>query len=181
MGTVILERSVSEEEYLKNPAFEHHEYVDGAVVERYLGTFDHGTLQGLLFLKLREWKNKHRPTATVSVQLHCKLTIQGRPRYRLPDVALVLRSRAGRYLEGAPELVVEIFSPEDSLPVLFDKFEEYFDQGCQLGWIAFPEEKEIWAITPDQRIRRFRRSELLTGFDLLPGFETPVDFYFDEL
>jgi Uma2 family endonuclease len=180
MGTVILERSVSEEEYLKNPAFEHHEYVDGAVVERHLGSKKHSRLQGRIVKVLLDWADQH-PDIFVGPELHCQLMINGERRYRIPDIAVVARPFEGPYLEGAPELVVEILSPEDSINDAFDKFDEYFGGGCTLGWLVLPEDEAIWAISPERTVSRFCRSDTLTGFHLLPGFQVPVDSIFKQL
>src|SRR4051812_15647307 len=122
MGAFVAAGPVSVEEYLSNPAYEHCEYVNGEVVPLNVGSKPHGRIQGRCFRRLDEYLDK-RGSGYAGTEVHCRLTIDGETRYRLPDVALVLDDTApdARYLVGAPDLVVEIRSPEDSVTGLFRK------------------------------------------------------------
>jgi len=166
---------VTIEEYLSNPKYEHSEYVNGEVVPLKVGTKSHSKIQVKCFRKIDEYFDSH-PGAYIGTELHCRLTIEGRPRYRLPDVAIVIHDCAPNdpYLEGAPDMVVEIKSPEDKITFLFDKLEEYFANGAKLAWIVLPEEQSVLVVTPNAAPRSFGLEGTLDGGGLLPGLSIPV-------
>src|SRR4051812_6951739 len=102
MGELVVARTVSVDEYLSYPAYEHHEFVNGEVVALNVGSKPHGRIQGRCFRKLDEYLDT-RGSGYAGTEVHCKLTIGGEIRFRLPDIALVLNdpSPKSRYLEGA--------------------------------------------------------------------------------
>ncbi|MEO7145394.1 MAG: Uma2 family endonuclease, partial [Bryobacteraceae bacterium] len=124
MSTSTIAAPISIEEYLTNPAYEHCEYTDGHVVELNLGTISHGRIQGRCFRKLDEYFDTHAG-GFAGTEIHCRLKVGGKIVFRLPDVAAVLGEVADdRYLDRAPDLVIEIRSPDDRLPSQFRKMDE---------------------------------------------------------
>ena len=55
MSRPVSAKAVSVDEYLANPAYEHHEYVAGGIVERNLGSIKHSRLQTRCGRKLDEY------------------------------------------------------------------------------------------------------------------------------
>ncbi len=137
------------DEYLTNPEYEHCEWVKGEVVPLNVGTNKHSRIQINCGYKLREYC-LNRP-GWVAAELHCRLRVGLERRCRLPDVAFLLNEPgAGElYWEGAPDLAVEIQSPDDPVSFLIDKAREYFANGCKLVWIVLPEEQSVLVLTPD--------------------------------
>ena len=171
---------VSLEEYLGNSAeYEHCEWIDGRVEPLNVGSKTHGQLQIRLGRRLDEYFDSH-PGGFVSGELHCKLIIGGRPRYRLPDLAVVIgdESPEEAYLHRAPDLAIEIRSPEDSLTELLKKSGEYLANGGKLVWIVVPEEESVWSVSAGSPIRAFKKGESIDGGDVLPGFQLAVDDLF---
>lgn len=178
MDAGILEKRVSVEEYLSNPAYEHHEYVNGEVIERSMGSKKHSRIIARCCRKLDEWLDSN-PGGYVGADLHCRLHRSGDLRYRLPDVVYHSRNDEETYLTGAPDLAVEVRSPDDAISDQLKKFDEYFANGCKLGWLFIPEEESIWALAPGEPLKVFSKTDTLTGFELLPGFSSPVSFFFE--
>lgn len=170
-------RTVSLEDYLHNPAYEHCEYIDGEVVELNVGTANHGRIQGLCTAKIIDYLSKN-PLGSLYVELHCKLQIHGELRYRLPDICVILGPPVEGHPERAPELCIETRSPDDSVSDQIAKFNDYFANGCKLGWLILPEEKSVLVLTPGASPQVVRAGERLTGGELLPGLEIPVDELF---
>ena len=179
MGTQTAVSPVTIEEYLSNPSYEHFEYVDGQVLELNAGSKLHSRVQGKCTRKLDEYFDTH-PGGYVAVELHCRLTVSGRTRFRLPDVAVVLGDEASetRFLERAPDLVVEVRSPDDSVGSLTRKMGEYFQNGAKLGWLILPEERSVLIFAPNAPTRTALPGETLDGGDLLPELKIPVDELF---
>ena len=159
------------DEYLSNPEYEHFEWADGEVVDHHVGTYEHGEIQGICCSLLRDYL-RGNARGKVFVELHCRLSIGGRVRFRLPDVCYVSTARItpARYLDDAPDLAIEIRSPEDGVHDLLRKADEYFANGASLCWIVLPEEKSVLVIRPDRTVRSLKGDDMLDTGDLLPGF-----------
>jgi Uma2 family endonuclease len=87
--------------------------------------------------------------------------------------------KSASYLDVAPELVVEVMSPDDSWAEINDKIEEYFEIGVQLIWIVNPKRKRVHVYTTFTHLEIFNVGDTLTGGEILPQFELPVAAIFD--
>jgi len=171
-------KTVTIEEYLSNPAYEHCEYIDGEVVELNVGTGQHGRIQAWCVSRLIDYLSRN-PVGSAYVELHCRLRISGRDRYRLPDICVVIGPPVEGYLERAPDLCIEIRSPQDSVSDQIGKFGDYFANGCKLGWLILPDEKSVLVLTPGAAAPRVARAgDILDGGDLLPDLQVPIDALF---
>lgn len=179
MGVQTPVKPVSVEEYLTNPAWEHCEYVDGELVELNVGSKPHAKIQTKCARKLDEHLDKH-PGGYVAIEMRCRLTVSGRTRFRLPDVAVVLgdKSTEDRFLDRAPDMVVEIRSPDDTVSSLTRKMSEYLENGTKLAWLVLPEERSVLILTPNAAPRTALAGETLDGGDLLPDLKIAVDDLF---
>jgi Uma2 family endonuclease len=82
------------------------------------------------------------------------------------------------YLDRAPDLVVEIRSPDDSLSALHRKIQDYIANGTKLAWVILPEERAVLVFTPNAPTRTVIAGETMDGGDLLPDLNFPVDALF---
>jgi Uma2 family endonuclease len=179
MGAHLAAGPVSIEEYLSNPAYEHCEYVNGEVVPLNVGTRQHARIQMKCAYQIETYLMAH-PGSYGGTELHCRLMINGQTRFRLPEIALVISDNApdDRFLQAAPDLVVEIRSPEDTIASLFRKMNDYFSNGAKLGWIIVPEEQTVFVLYSDSRTRTFVAGETLEGGDVVPGLSIQVSDLF---
>jgi Uma2 family endonuclease len=179
MGSPAALTPISVEEYLSNPAYEHAEYIDGQIVERTMGSKLHSKVQMKCGRKLDEYFDTH-PGGYVAPELHCRLTAGSRTRFYLPDVAVVLGDDApeARFLDRAPDLAVEIRSPDDTIAYLTRKMGDYLASGAKLGWLILPEERSVLVFAPHAAPRTFVAGEILDGGELLAGLQIPVDELF---
>lgn len=99
---------------------------------------------------------------------------------RGPDVGLVRAEREptgsgeSGWLEGAPELVVEVQGDSQSQSQLSRKALEFLKAGAQLVWVLDDQSRELVIYTPPDRVRVVGSTELLDGGTLLPGFSCRV-------
>ena len=84
------------------------------------------------------------------------------------------------YLDVAPELVVEIMSPDDSWSEVMQKLREYFAIGVRLIWVADPRSRRVYAYRSMTDIREFAEEAELPGDDVLPGFAVHVAQLFED-
>ena len=101
-------------------------------------------------------------------------------RSRRPDIAAIygeLPDDADALRALAPEMAVEVISPNNTAFDLFDKVEEYLAAGVQLVWLAIPTNRVIIAFRRDHTVV-FRPGDSVTAEPVLPGFACPVDDLF---
>ncbi len=106
-------------------------------------------------------------------------------RVRGADVAFISKERAaGRpsqgFLETAPELVVEILSPDDRWQDVRQKLEEYFSIGVRWVWIVEPENRTLLIYYSGTQMRKLSEADTLVGEGVLEGFRLPVAGLFEE-
>jgi len=104
---------------------------------------------------------------------------------RSPDLAMMERARLpeGRipddFIDGAPDLAVEIISPSERSAEIYTKLGEYFESGAQEVWLIFPERKEVHRYTPSLQVQVLGEGDTLTT-PLLPDFQLPLNELFAE-
>ena len=69
----------------------------------------------------------------------------------------------------APDFVVELRSPSDSLQVLKDKMQEYIDNGVSLGWLIDRPNRQVYIYTPSKN-QCLDNPSTVGSDSLLPGF-----------
>ncbi len=114
-----------------------------------------------------------------------------RPRKRnflSPDVSFLAKERfqglkrpPKKFFDGAPDLLVEILSPSDTVELLHEKIVEYFENGTRLLWVVNPAEQIVLVYHMQQPDRLLRSGEVMDGEQLIPGFTMPVAQLFAEL
>jgi Uma2 family endonuclease len=84
------------------------------------------------------------------------------------------------YAEIAPELVIEVLSPEDRWPRVLKKITEYFDAGVLVVCTIDPELKTVQIHAHGSSARTLRTDDQFELPDILPGFSCRVSEFFDE-
>ena len=108
---------------------------------------------------------------------------------RGPDASWVSPERlaaldAEQYRTGqvCPDFVAEIRSANDSLAYLQRKMEEYIAAGVRLGWLIDPRNRRVTVYHPGQEPEVLDNPEILSGEDVMPGFEFPIrELIFDAI
>ncbi len=108
---------------------------------------------------------------------------------RSPDISFFAKERlqgitklpAG-FLDGAPDLVIEVLSPGNTVAELDEKMTEYFANGSRLAWIISPSQHYILVYrSPQEPDRLLKSGDFLDGEDVIPGFRYSVAELFQEL
>lgn len=86
-----------------------------------------------------------------------QIRLDGLRRRRQPDIAFVARQRRHiiktNHIEGPPDLVVEVISPDSPARDYRDKYQEYEAAGVREYWIVDPLAQRVEAYTLDKRKR----------------------------
>ncbi len=159
------------EEYLHTPYDPDCDYVDGEVVERNLGEFDHADLQTSIAAYFRALRKKLGIYAVVEWRVQVAPT-----RFRVPDVLVMLRKPAGeRILKTPPFIVIEILSSEDRLSRMQKRIDDYLAFGVPNVWLIDPETRRAWVCTADGNLE-IKNGVLRTQN---PAIELPLQEVFD--
>jgi Uma2 family endonuclease len=97
---------------------------------------------------------------------------------RAPDVAFVRSDRPGPpdrgYYPGAPDLAVEVLSPDDRPGYVREKVSEWLEAGTRAVWVVDPHARTVVVHEANDEPRVFGGADTLPGGDVLPGFELAV-------
>ena len=78
----------------------------------------------------------------------------------------------------APDLAIEILSPDDGFEEVMAKVDAYLQCGVKLVWLVIPSTREVLICTAQGK---HAVRDRLTAPELLPGFEMPVAEIFEGL
>jgi Uma2 family endonuclease len=145
-------------QYMKTSYRPDREYVDGELVERNVGKWEHARLQALL----AAWLLSQEKTWSVMVATGQRVKVSAL-RVRIPDVMLVSRGPQPEIIVEPPVLVVEILSPDDTYTETQSRSADYLHMGVPC----------VWIIDPTSRTGRQCVGDAWTAADVLgvPGTE----------
>ncbi len=99
---------------------------------------------------------------------------------RAPDIAFVSMKRfretpkVKSYRVGAPDLAVEINSPDDTESKVKEKVREWLEAGASMVWIVSPKLKTVTVYRSLTDTVRLTEQDTLDGGEVVPGFQIPV-------
>ena len=97
---------------------------------------------------------------------------------RAPDVSWIapenMREPIPGYRQGAPDLAVEVKSPNDSRPEMFAKAQMWIGYGTRIVLVLDPEPVTVTVYRPNTEPTILDEEDTLALDDLLPGFSCPV-------
>lgn len=98
---------------------------------------------------------------------------------RAPDVSFVQAERLRRsprsFAELAPDLMVEVKSPSDSIVKLRNKIDDFLKLGTRVGILINPENESVEIRRSDQDPIALQNGDVITVPELLPGWEVRVE------
>ncbi|MDB9511126.1 Uma2 family endonuclease [Kamptonema animale CS-326] len=97
---------------------------------------------------------------------------------RSPDVSWIKQERwdtltpeqKEKFPPIAPDFVLELMSPTDTLKETQSKLQEYIDNGVRLGWLINRKTRRVEIYRQGQDVEVLQSPTELSGEDVLPGF-----------
>ena len=167
MATGVL---VSVEEYLTTSYDPDCDYVDGEVVERNLGEFEHSRAEREMVVFL----STHYPLLRTKVLPEQRVQVTA-TRFRIPDVCVLAQDGLRqKVITTPPQLCIEILSPEDTMTRTLEKIGDYFAMGVPACWIVDPIGRKGWIATPG------RLEDATDGILRASGIEIPLSAVLEE-
>jgi Uma2 family endonuclease len=160
------------------------EWACGEVYQKPMPDIPHAAIQFFLAAVLHPYLGR-TGIGRAFTELRCIFGPPGRVRTYVPDLTYVARGRlpsvSERHLHVAPDLALEILSPDQHMPAFLDKIQFYLLYGVRLVWVIDPGTSTVAVQTPGEEARVLHPGETLDGGDVLPGFSVAVDEIFAQM
>lgn len=146
----------------------------------------HQRVAGELAIAMDRFVDEHKLGEVLFASLAVRL---GLNQIRMPDVLFISRANIGRkrklWIEGSPDLIVEVVSSTSRTIDAFDKLADYARAFVSEYWLVDPDEQalRVYSLdaggdTPEYRLAGSYGPGTTAHSELLSGFEIPVSQLF---
>lgn len=153
------------------------ELVNGKVIVMSPSGYESDEVAAEIIAQLRNWVKPRKLGRVTASSAGFRLPNPDRD-VRAPDASFVTADRLRRspqaFAELAPDLMVEVKSPTDSIEELETKIQEFLSLGTRVGILINPEEQTVTVYRFEQDKIILSNGDILTAPDVLPGWEVPV-------
>jgi len=163
--------------HLPENADKHMELIEGVIYEMPPAGYEHGADAGNFFGFI--WNHVRandlgRVTAAETGYV-VYTDASGKDTILAPDVGFIAKARVPtegvrKYAHLAPDLAVEMVSPNDKAEEIHAKVNQYLKYGTRLVWVAYPETRTVVVHTPSGA-QTLSEDNTLDGGDVLHGFK----------
>jgi Uma2 family endonuclease len=153
-------------EFLAQPNIEASpawEFINGTACQKIMPTLYHSRLQR----NLVNWINQNTDLYEAIQELRCIIS----PISPVPDIVVIEIDRLPQTdgpFEGAPDWVIEIRSPDQSILDLQNKILHCLTNGTQLAWLIDIQREQIWVWKADELPIVYAGTNILPGLAGLP-------------
>jgi Uma2 family endonuclease len=164
------------EELLRAQDIGRCELVRGELVMMVPPGFEHGRIGNRIGLRLGSFVESRGLGVVLS---EIGFVLSRKPdTVRAPDVAFVRSGRVAGpnpgYVEGAPDLAVEILSPDDRPGYVRDKVAEWLEAGAGAVWVVDPRDRTVTVHRTRRKAVALGEADVLRGDGALRDLELPV-------
>lgn len=154
------------------------ELIRGRLVVREPAGFRHGVVAMRIAARLSDFVKEHELGVVVAAETGFKL-FSDPDTVRAPDAAFVRAERVPHplprgYPDIAPDLAVEVLSPDDRPGEVLGKVSDWLSGGARLVWVIDPQRRIARVYRADGRESIVSADSSLDGEDVLPGFGCPL-------
>lgn len=161
------------------------ELVNGQLVEKSMGNIS-GFVGGRLisFVTHHDLKCEYGWPLPAESGIQC---FSSAPlKVRKPDFCFVRRERlpgglTAGWLKVVPDIAAEVMSPNDTGDEVAVKVAEYLEAGIRLVWVISPAARTVVVYRQGRDATYLTEEDLLTGEDIIPGFECMISELFPPL
>ena len=174
---------ITPEQLLRMPDGDLYELVAGKLKERNLG-YKSGRVSGQLLYLLLQYVREHNLGRVANADASFQCYPDDPTKVRRPDISylsfatLPPDQEPTGHCRVAPDLAVEVNSPNDVFEDVAFKAGEYLAAGVKLVWVVDPLTETVYVYSPGGGGRILTNRDELTGEEVLPGFACPVSELF---
>ncbi len=156
-----------------------HELIAGELRTMVPSGAEHGEIALGFGADLRQYVRAHRLGRVFGAETGFLLSTNP-DTVRAPDVAFVSRERAeavGRvtgYWPGAPDLAIEVVSPNDLYTEVEEKVATWLEHGTRMVIVLNPRRRTVAIHRSSTQVRHLTVADTLDGEDVVPGWTLPV-------
>jgi Uma2 family endonuclease len=153
-----------------------HELIAGELHEMPPAGGEHGFVGGRALYRLSAFLEQHPEIGGGLFTAETGFRLARNPdTVRAPDVAYIAEARLSQarvpgYPELAPDLVVEVVSPNDTASGIQGKVDEWLRAGVQVAWVLYPATRSAMVYQADGGVMLLHADDTLHGEPVLPGF-----------
>ncbi len=151
------------------------ELVDGRVVDMSPASWQHGRIAGRVMRVLVPWTNEHGGDV---VSAETGFLLRRDPdTVRAPDVAYLCAGRevrASPFVDGAPDVAIEVLSPDARTGETARRVRDYLDAGATRVWMIDPDNRTLTVHSPPNLAVVLGETDVLRDDEALPGFELAI-------
>jgi Uma2 family endonuclease len=166
------------------------EIVNGEVVDMHPVGLRHSVVAGNIHDILKAYARQHKLGSVHMDSLIYVLQERsetGIRKTRVPDTSFIRKGRLPRDFDrsrpfpGAPDLAVEVVSPDEGADELMAKMKDYFEAGTEQVWVLFPEYNQLYQyIGEPSNVTGYTDRDTLDAGALFPGLTIAVSELFAE-
>jgi len=186
MSALAVEQHFTPEDLLAMPDGERFELVDGQLVEKEMGA-ESNWVANLVSVSITQFVRRHGLGWVFTSECGYQCFADEPHRVRKPDVSFVAHGRLPGnriptgHISVAPDLAVEVTSPNDQYGEVREKVEEYLAAGVRLVWVVDPRTRSIEVFRADGSVSLFHVSDEITGDEVIPGYRCAVSEFFSSV
>jgi Uma2 family endonuclease len=179
MNMRVLPPQLEPEDLLKMPDGDRYELIDGIPVEKDMGA-EADEVAGLLLTQFNLFIRPRKLGRAYPSQTGFQC-FPGKPgQVRMPDTSFVAagklpgdRTPEG-YIKVAPDIAVEVVSPNELYEEVEGKVADYRAAGVKLIWVVSPKTRTVLVRRLDGTCAEVGEAGELAGEDVIPGFTCKV-------
>lgn len=178
MTAVLDKPKATPEDLLKLPRDHRYEPVDGQLVEKKTA-WTSAVVKSRLFLALAQHVVPSNLREVLSDETY-QCFRHALSRVRRPDLSFLRREAIAPdlcqpgHIRIAPDLVVEVLSPDGKVSEVGKRVLDYLGANVPLVWVVHPESRHVDVYRPGERGEILSEWDELTGEPVPPGFRLPV-------
>jgi len=163
-----------------------HEVVNGELVVSPKNDFYHGRICMRLSTALHLHATQRRLGAVLDSSTGFWMKNRN---CRAPDISFISKTRLDRlgfkpssrkFFPGAPDLAVEILSPNNTRREIDERLKDFFASGAQIAWVINPDLEAVEVCHALEKRQLLGPGGFLDGEHLLPGFRYAIADLFKE-
>lgn len=176
----------TDDELMSLPDGNRYELINGELVDMGNSGALHGYVCSILVMALMNYILPRK--LGIILDSSTAFTMQNGNK-RSPDISFVSKANLqgfeqlpDGFLAGAPDLAIEVLSPNNTIAEIHQKLVEYFENGSRLVWVINLKQHYVLVYRSAQEPDRLlKQSDMLDGEDVIAGFTMPLSELFQKL
>ena len=176
----------TDDELMSLPDGSRYELIDGELIDMGSSGALHGYVCSILVMTLMNYILPKK--LGVILDSSTAFTMKNGNK-RSPDISFISKEKLlgleelpDGFLDGAPDLAIEVLSPNNTIAEIDQKVVEYFENGSRLVWVINLKQHYVLVYRSAQEPDRLlKQSDVLDGEDVIAGFTMPLTELFQKL